>query len=144
MELNEILAKIAELKNSVSELANECYLLRSRNNNPHTIAVADYLNYELTGIACHLSDLEETKQEEDTTPPDEDSTDDADTIEDWWCDLDLSDKCEIANLPYPTHDSGRGEEFCEAEDRCDKWWDSRTNEQKREIYEENLAWWDKE
>ena len=67
-----------------------------------------------------------------------------DDIEDWWCDLDLVDKCDKANVPYPTCDYGRGDEHYECEERCDKWWNSRTAEQKREIYEEDLAWWEKE
>lgn len=139
MELKEIKAKIAELRTSASELANECYLLRARTNNPHAISVADYLNYELTAIACKLGDLEETEEETET-----DIDAESDMIADWWTDLELRDKCELANIPYPTNDSGRGEEYYDAQERADKWWNSRTYEQKKAIYEENLAWWDKE
>ena len=144
MELKDIKEKIAELRTSASELANECYLLRARTNNPHTISVADYLNYELTAIACKLAELEETDEQETDIDGESESIDDADTIADWWCDLDLQDKCELSNIPYPTTNYGRGDEYFETEERCDKWWHSRTYEQKKEIYEEQLDWWDKE
>jgi len=144
MELKDIKEKIAELRTSASELANECYLLRARTNNPHTISVADYINYELTGIAVKLADLEQTETSEDFTPDETDCIDDATEIADWWTDLELRDKCELANIPYPTSTDGRGEELLETEERADRWWNSRTYEQKKETYEENLAWWDKE
>ena len=137
MELNEIKAKIAELRTSASELANECYLLRARTNNPHTISVADFLHYELTAIACKLSDLEETEEQESDIDGESETIEDAETISDWWTDLELRDKCELANIPYPTNTDGRGEELIEAEERANKWWDSRTYEQQKEIYNEN-------
>lgn len=55
-------------------------------------------------------------------------------IADWWTDLDLCDKCELANVPYPTTNYGRGDEYYEAEERCSRWWYSRTYEQKKEIH----------
>lgn len=138
MQLNEIKAKIADLRFSIEELADECFNLWKECGDEHTENVADFLHYELTAVACKLSDLEETDETE------ADADDDADTISDWWTDLDLRDKCDLANIPYPTCDYGRGDDYIEAEDRADKWWNSRTYEQKKEIYEENLAWWDKE
>lgn len=140
MELKDIKSKICDLRFSIEELADECFSLWKECGNEHTEKVADFLHYELTAVACKLSDLEETEE----TEADADADDDADTISDWWTDLDLRDKCELANLPYPTNTDGRGEELLDAEERTDRWWNSRTYEQKKEIYEENLAWWDKE
>lgn len=138
MKLNEIKEKIAELRNSVDDTANECWKLWTEHKDTHTENVANYLYYELTCIKAKLSDLEET---EDTET---DTDDEEETILDWWTDLDLRDKCELANIPYPTCDYGRGDDYIEAEERANTWWNSRTYEQKKEIYEENLAWWDKE
>lgn len=137
MELKDIKEKIAELRTSASELANECYLLRARTTNPHEISVAEYLQYELTGISVKLADLEETEGQETDIDGESESIEDAETISDWWTDLELRDKCELANIPYPTNTDGRGEELLETEERANKWWDSRTYEQKEEIYNEN-------
>lgn len=144
MELKEIKAKICDLRLSIEELSEECFNLWKECGNPHTENVASYLQYELTTIACKLSDLEETEEQETDIDTESESIEDAETIADWWTDLDLQDKCELANVPYPTTDYGRGDEYQDAEERADKWWHSRTYEQKKEIYEENLAWWDKE
>ncbi len=138
MELNEIKAKIAELRRTATELADECYQLRARTANPHQKSVADYLQYELTAISCKLSDMEETEEHDKPTLTDAQilgDTSEADTISDWWTDLELCDKCELANIPYPTCDYGRGDDYIEAEDRADKWWNSRTYEQKKDIHD---------
>ena len=144
MELKDIKAKICDLRFAIEELSDECFNLWKECGDPHTESVAEYLQYELTAIATRLADLEETEEQETDIDGESESIDDADTIADWWTDLELRDKCEIANVPMPTTDYGRGDEYYECEERCDKWWNSRTYEQKKEIYEENLAWWDKE
>ena len=138
MELKDIKAKIADLRFSIEELSDECFNLWKESGDTHTESVAEYLQYELTAIACKLGDLEETEEETET-----DIDAESDMIADWWTDLELRDKCELANIPYPTNDSGRGEEYFDAQERADKWWNSRTYEQKKAIYEENLAWLDK-
>jgi hypothetical protein len=139
MELKDIKAKICDLRFSLEELADECFNIWKETNNPRTQEVAEFLQYELNCVTARLADLEET---EDTDTDTED--DDADTIADWWTDLDLQTKCELSNIPYPTCNYGRGDEYFEAEERATHWWNSRTYEQKKEIYEETLAWWDKE
>lgn len=145
MELNELLADIHEIRtHHVEKIADSAFRIFETTDNPHTKEVAKYLYYELTGIAVKLSDLEETETSEDFTPDETDCIDDATEIADWWTDLELRDKCELANIPYPTNTDGRGEELLETEERADRWWNSRTYEQKKEVYEENLAWWDKE
>lgn len=144
MELKDIKAKIEELRNTATELAKDAYNIYKTTKNPHHADVADFLNYELTTIACKLADLEETEEQETDIDGESESIEDAETIADWWCDLDLQDKCELSNIPYPTTNYGRGDEYIEAEERADKWWNSRTYEQKKEIYEEQLDWWDKE
>lgn len=144
MELHDLLAEIKELRHITENLGQCAYDLFKTTNNPHVESVADYLHYELTAIACKLQDLEETEEHESDIDGESESIEDADTIADWWTDLDLCDKCELANVPMPTTDYGRGDEYYECEERCDKWWNSRTYDQKKEIYEENLAWWDKE
>lgn len=139
MELNEIKAKIADLRFSIEELADDCFSFWRETHNPHQQNVAEYLQYELTAIACKLSDLEETEEHDEPTLTDAQilgDTSEADTISDWWTDLDLCDKCELANIPYPTCDYGRGDDYIEAEDRANKWWNSRTYEQKKATYEE--------
>ena len=137
MELKEIKSKIAELRNTATELADDCFSFWRETHNPHQQSVAEYLQYELTAISCKLGDLEETEETETDIDAESESLEYADTIADWWTDLDVDIKCELANIPYPTDDSGRGEAFFIAEDRADKWWNSRTYEQKKEIYEEN-------
>ena len=144
MELKEIKAKIAELRNTATELADDCFSFWRETHNPHQQSVAEYLQYELTAISCKLGDLEETEEQETDIDGESESIEDAETIADWWTDLDLQDKCEYANIPYPTTNYGRGDEYQDAEERADKWWYSRTYEQKKEIYEEQLDWWDKE
>ena len=137
MELNEILADIYELRtHHVEKIAQSAYNLFKTTNNPHTKDVADYLHYELMVIATKLADLEETEEHEDYEQIETYETQDASEICDWWCDLDLTDKCELANVPMPTTDYGRGDEYFECEERCDKWWYSRTYEQKKEIHDE--------
>ena len=144
MELKEIKAKIADLRFSIEELSDECFNLWKECGNPHTESVADFLHYELTAIATRLADLEETEEQESDIDGESETIEDAETISDWWTDLELRDKCELANIPYPTNTDGRGEELLETEERANRWWNSRTNEQKKAVYEENLAWWDKE
>jgi len=134
MKLNELIADIQDLRKLAHKLSNDAYKLYCENTNPHTHSVADYLHYELTSISCRLQDLAETEPSEDFTPTETDSVDEAEEISDWWCDLDLQDKCELANVPYPTCNYGRGDEYQDAEERCDKWWYSRTYEQKKEIH----------
>ena len=139
MTLQEIKNQICDLRCSIEELSEECFKLWHETSDKHEESLADYLHYELTAIAAHLSDLEES-EEEDTDA----EAGDMDEIEDWWCELDYADKSEISNIPQPTAIDGRGECWCEFEDRANKWWNSRTDAQKREIYGETLAWWDKE
>lgn len=144
MELKDIKAKICDLRFAIDELSDECFNLWKECGDPHTESVAEYLQYELTAIATRLADLEETEEQESDIDGESESIEDAETIADWWYELGLVTKCELANIPYPTTEYGRGDDFIEAEERANKWWDSRTYEQKKEIYEENLAWWDKE
>ena len=134
MELKDIKAKICDLRFAIEELSDECFNLWKECGDPHTESVAEYLQYELTAIASKLSDLEETEEQETDIDGESESIDDADTIADWWTDLDLTDKCELANVPMPTTNYGRGDEYFECEVRCDKWWYSRTYVQKIEIY----------
>lgn len=144
MELKDIKSKICDLRFSIEELADECFNLWKECGDPHTESVAEYLQYELTAVASKLSDLEETEEQESDIDEESESIENAETIADWWYELGLVTKCELANIPYPTTEYGRGDDYIEAEERANKWWDSRTYEQKKEIYEENLAWWDKE
>ena len=142
MELKEIKQKICELRCEVEELSEECFSLWKDTFDINTENVANYLHYELTDIATRLSDLEDTDDDSDTHP---DTEDDAlETLDDWWGEQDTMQKCELANVPYPTEEDGRGENLMEAEDRADRWWNSRTLEQKQEIHEEHSAWWDNE
>jgi len=136
MELQDIKTKIGELRNAIETLADESFKLYKQTNNPHTENVADYLHYELTAIACHLSDLEETENEESDIDLEATPAELGEEIDDWWSDLDLIDKCDLANIPYPTTNYGRGDEYYEAEERANKWWHSRTAEQMIEIYTE--------
>ena len=131
MTLDEIKSEICNLRCSIEELSDECWKLWTNTDDKKIESIADYLHYELTNVACRLSDLEETETDEEITPASWDET-----IDDWWDYLDNVDKSEIANIPMPTHTDGRGEEQMEFEDRCLKWWNSRTCEQKQEIYKE--------
>ena len=136
MTLEEIKSEICNLRCSIEELSDECWKLWTGTEDKKIESVADYLHYELTNVACRLSDLEETETETDEpiiAPWD-------DTIEDWWDNLDYVDKSEIANVPMPTNTDGRGEELLEFDERCLKWWNSRTSEQKHEIRKE----WERE
>ena len=145
MELNELLTDIHELRtNHVEKIAESVHKLWKTTGDSHVQDATYYLYYELIAIASKLADLEETEEQETDISGDTERIVEADTISDWWTDLELRDKCEIANIPYPTSTDGRGEELLETEERADRWWNSRTYEQKEEIYEENLAWWDKE
>ena len=138
MELHELLADIHELRtHHVERLAESAYNLFKTTNNPHVESVADYLHYELTTIASKLQDLEDTQEHEDYDVIETYETEDASEICDWWTGLDLVSKTELANVPMPTTDYGRGDEYFECEERCNKWWYSRTYEQKKEIYDEN-------
>ena len=139
MTIQEIKNQICDLRFTMEELADECFTLWQSAEDNRTESVADYLHYELTAIAAHLSDLEDTDAQES-----EKVEEGMEEINDWWDNLDNVDKSEISNTPQPTTFDGRGEYMCEFEDRVNKWWESRTNAQKREIYEDNMAWWDKE
>ena len=144
MELKEIKEKICDMRFSIEELADECFKLWKECGDPHTESVADFLHYELTAVACKLSDLEETEEQETDIDLEAESIEDAEAIADWWDELGLVSKCDLANIPYPNTEYGRGDDYIEAEERANKWWYSRTYEQQKEIYAENLAWWDKE
>ena len=139
MELKEIKAKICDLRFEIENLADECDTLWRETDNTETERIADYLHGELNDIAYRLSDLEDTEEEtEENTERKEEFFDD------WWGELDTMQKCQLANVPYPTEEDGRGENLMEAEDRADKWWNSRTTAQKEEIYKDNSDWWDNE
>ena len=139
MELKEIKAKIADLRYAIEELADECDTLWRETEDTNTEQIADYLHGELQDIAYKLSDLEDTEEEtEENTERKEEFFDD------WWGELDTMQKCQLANVPYPTEEDGRGENLMEAEDRANKWWNSRTTAQKEEIYKDNSDWWDNE
>ena len=142
MELKEIKQKICDLRFQIEELAEECDTLWRETDNTTTEKIADYLHGELNDIAYRLSDLEDTQEEGELTLDTE--KDALETLDDWWDNQDTKQKCEIANVPYPTTNDGRGEEQWYAEERCDKWWNSRTLIQKQEIHEEHSAWWDNE
>ena len=86
--INEIKSQICDLRCSIEELADECWHIWQDAEDKRTESVADYLQYELTAIASHLADLEETEEED-------------------------------------------------KEGQENAWWDARTNEQKREIYNES-------
>lgn len=142
MELKEIKQRICDLRFEIENLADECDTLWRETEDTNTEQIADYLHGELNDIAYRLSDLEDTDDDSDTHP---DTEDDArDFLDDWWGELDTMQKCQLANVPYPTEEDGRGENLMEAEDRADKWWKSRSLVQKNEIYEKNTAWWDNE
>ena len=80
MELKEIKAKIAELRNTATELADDCFSFWRETHNPHQQSVAEYLQYELTTIASKLADLEETEEQETDIDGESESIDDAVTI----------------------------------------------------------------
>lgn len=139
MELKEIKQKICDLRFQIEELAEECDTLWKETDNTTIERIADYLNGELNEIAYRLSDLEDTEEEtEENTERKEEFFDD------WWGELDTMQKCQLANVPYPTEEDGRGENLLEAEDRANRWWNSRTIAQREEIYKDNSDWWDNE
>ena len=142
MTLQEIKDKICDIRFEIENLSDECNNIWRETDNDNIGEIADYLSDALSEVAYKLSDLEDTNVE--VAVLEESEEEDAETIADWWADLDLQDKCNLANIPYPTTNYGRGDEYFYAEERANKWWDSRTYEQKKEIYKENLAWWDKE
>ena len=145
MTLKEIKDKICDIRFEVENLADECNNLWRETDNDNISSIADYLGDELSEVAYKLCDLEDTEEEEKQEDEQDTTTESQeDEIEDWWTDLGLAVKCELSNVPMPTSEYGRGDDYFYCEERCDKWWDSRTLEQKREIYHENLAWWDKE
>lgn len=136
-QLQIIMRKVISLSSSVSELSRDCSRLHMETNNPHTENVTDYLRNELAIIADELYRLSETRLTEDYSPDLEcESVEDAEEVMDWWDGLDLADKCDIANIPTPSSNDGRGDEHYYAEERADKWWYSRTYEQKMKAYEE--------
>ena len=143
MTIEEIKSKICDLRCSVEELQEQAQNLWKETDDKRTENVADYLHYELTTIASHLADLEDSQVDEDEANEHQN-----DNLNDWWDELDNVEKSEIANIPMPTaDDGGRGDNQFEFDERTRKWWDSRTLEQKQEIYEDNLdtlPWWDKE
>lgn len=135
MTLEEIKTKICDLRCSVEELSEECWKLWQETEDNRTESVADYLHYELTAIACHLSNLEDTEEEDKEEK--ENAWWDACHLDEWWEDLDNLDKSELANIPFPTaDDGGRGDNQYEFDERTSKWWNSRTLEQKGEIYKD--------
>ena len=139
MELNEIKQKICDLRFQIEELAEECDTLWKETDNPTIERIADYLHGELNDVAYKLSDLEDTEEEtEENTERKEEFFDD------WWGELDTMQKCQLARVPYPTEEDGRGENLMEAEDRARRWWNSRTTAQKEETYKDNSDWWDNE
>lgn len=136
MNIEEIKSRICDLRCSVEELAEESFSLWQESSNPHTMDVADYLHYELQTIASRLADLEDTEATEDFTPTEDEDGMTADELYDWWADLDTIDISEIACIPMPNYnDGGRGDNYWEFEERARKWWNSRTLQQKREIYD---------
>ena len=141
MTIKEIKDKICDLRFEVENLADECNNLWRETDDDNISEIADYLNNELTEVAYKLSDLEDTEQE-DYEQVETYEKEDADTICDWWSNLDLAVKCELSKVPMPTSEYGRGDDYYYCEERCNKWWQSRTLEQKREIYNENPDWWD--
>lgn len=128
--ISELLTKICDLRYSVEELAERAWDLWKLTDNKRTEELADYLHYELTGIATHLADLEEIQEDSDET--------EIEGVEDWWSELPIDAKADICNIPFPAgDDGGHGDNFYEFTDRTNKWWSARTTEQKNEIYQEH-------
>ena len=140
MTLQEIKDKICDIRFEIENLSDECNNIWRETDNDNIGEIADYLSDALSEVAYKLSDLEDTNVEVAVL----EETEEDDEIEDWWYELGLVTKCELSNVPYPTTEYGRGDDYIDAEERANKWWNSRTNEQKKAVYKENLAWWDKE
>ena len=135
MSIAEIKSKICDLRCSIEELSDECFNLWKETEDKRTESIADYLHYELTTITSHLADLEDTEEED--TEADEQMPWDVCHLDEWWEDLDTLDKSELANIPFPSSDDGgRGDNQYEFDERVSKWWNSRTLEQKGEIYKD--------
>ena len=135
MTIQEIKTKICDLRCSVEELSEECWNLWQETEDKRTESLADYLHYELTAIACHLSNLEDTEEEDKEEK--ENAWWDTCHLDEWWDTLDNADKADLANIPQPTRDDGgRGDNEFEFQERTSKWWNSRTLEQKGEIYKD--------
>ena len=103
MELKEILQRICDLRFEIENLADECDTLWRDTDNSATESVANYLYLELLDVAYKLANLEDTEEEtEENTERKEEFFDD------WWGELDTMQKCQLANVPYPTEEDGRG------------------------------------
>jgi hypothetical protein len=97
------------------------------------------LETELGYIAYRLSELEDMETETEETE-DED-------VQEWWDDLGNDDKASLVGIPAPSRNDARGDEQCEFDDFCNKWWNAKTISQKKETCKEwadELPWWDKE
>lgn len=128
MTLEEINARICSIRCEIEELQEEVHQLWIDADDSRTEELADYIENELGIAAAKMSELE------DMEVGDEGETDEE--LEDWWYDLPVDDKETLSGIPYPTSFSGRGDEDYEFTERTSKWWNSRTSEQKRDLYDE--------
>jgi predicted nuclease with TOPRIM domain len=125
MTLEEIKTKICDLRCSVEELQEESNNLWKETEDKHVESLAEFLETELGYIAYRLSELEDMETETEETE-DED-------VQEWWDDLGNDDKASLVGIPAPSRNDARGDEQCEFDDFCNKWWNAKTISQKKKI-----------
>ena len=134
MTIEEIKSKICDLRCSVEELQEQAQNLWKETDDERTESLADYLDNELGYVAYKLSELEELDTDSEGNP-DTDGLEDG--LNEWWDDLSNEEKTNISGIHFPTaDDGGRGDNDFEFTERTNKWWNSRTISQKREIQAE--------
>jgi len=57
-----------------------------------------------------------------------------DGLQEWWDDLSNDDKSSLVGIPAPSRNDARGDEQCDFDDYCNKWWNAKTISQRQEVY----------
>lgn len=132
MTLEEIKSKICDLRCSVEELQEESHKVWVNAESPSTEEnVASFLEDALGYIAFRLSELEEMQIDSEGNP-DTDGLEDG--LQEWWDDLSNDDKSSIVGIPAPSRNDARGDEQCDFDDYCEKWWKAKTISQRQKVY----------
>ena len=139
MTLEEIKTKICDLRCSVEELQEESHKVWIDADQEHTESLAEFLDCELGYIAYRLGELEDLQIDSEGNP---DTEGIEYSLQEWWDDASNEEKARLVGIPAPSRNDARGDEQCDFDDYCDKWWNAKTLAQKQEIYKDNMPWWE--
>ena len=122
---------LEEIKTKLRLMESDIDLLRAESERLDNAVIADFISCELSYISYRISELAEVEEDSEGNP-DTDGLENG--LQEWWDDLSNDDKSSLVGIPAPSRNDARGDEQCDFDDYCNKWWNAKTIAQKQQEY----------